>query len=817
MPRKSGSEAKVRALAWPFGRRVRLRFFSVAAAVFLFTSVVAVVVMVDYLATESLVVYLRPSQTSFHANYGNVTNISFLLGADTRMFCTVECNYSFRDIGKGAVIDNGTVRIGRGESVVRNYSLGLSRRGTGQFLYGFETECVNLDSFGCISGNGQKIASSIVTLNYNYTEAELALKGGLGRALALHLGEVDGVYVESQKVLGQVAALEEVTRLRELLPVKAELNDHVQFLVLEAEAFRALWKEEDYGLLNVKFMHRTVPSPLLVSRLRQLAEAQVAEHDRLVGMLRSFNYSYELGYVLSVADARGIPELRSDVLGASSALSGLAGRFLRLEYENYSQVLDELETVNQSFSGSYVNASRLSDFVVSESVSLIEREKEQACRLKDFCTGSPVVPAFSSVSGKMGFACSEVGRWVDDLGNASFYYAARSVGFSLNGSEAYNSLYSSLGVGSLLASPDFAAGLQELYFNMSNNLSLSDNLTLRFFANLSSVSSAGAFLDRYCSAPHGFSALNITLGKISVPAPSGDFLRINTTLDEPVPVCCVFGECAPCCTGPLCSGDSRTYPVVFVHGHSVSRYNPPEFMPDSFLELQKELEAEGYINAGILYMDSSQGVASGDWGISGKPVTVSLSYYYDTLRDGTGRYVLVPRKSSGIESYAIRLKDLIEEVRRRTGKEKVVIVAHSMGGLVSRSYIQIFGEAHVDKLVMLNTPNHGVNSTAGSLCNVLGEQMECADMDSGSFFLRKLNSAGNPGISVHNIVGIGCVTGGGDGDGVVPRSSAYLGFAQNYYVMGSCSAFDRRVAHTEMVSPDKYPEVARIIKRVLQS
>lgn len=56
------------------------------------------------------------------------------------------------------------------------------------------------------------------------------------------------------------------------------------------------------------------------------------------------------------------------------------------------------------------------------------------------------------------------------------------------------------------------------------------------------------------------------------------------------------------------------------------------------------------------------------------------------------------------------LKPKIDEIKRDTGVSKVDIVAHSMGGLVARSYIQSDAYANrrdVDRLIMLGTPNLG--------------------------------------------------------------------------------------------------------------
>lgn len=51
----------------------------------------------------------------------------------------------------------------------------------------------------------------------------------------------------------------------------------------------------------------------------------------------------------------------------------------------------------------------------------------------------------------------------------------------------------------------------------------------------------------------------------------------------------------------------------------------------------------------------------------------------------------------------------IDKAKTESGSSKVNIVAHSMGGIAARSYIQddLFYRNDVDKLVMLGTPNHG--------------------------------------------------------------------------------------------------------------
>jgi triacylglycerol lipase len=63
----------------------------------------------------------------------------------------------------------------------------------------------------------------------------------------------------------------------------------------------------------------------------------------------------------------------------------------------------------------------------------------------------------------------------------------------------------------------------------------------------------------------------------------------------------------------------------------------------------------------------------------------------------------------GIDEYAPLIHRAIEALCRETGAEKVVIVAHSMGGLASRAYVRDHGSSRVARLITLGTPHHGTS------------------------------------------------------------------------------------------------------------
>lgn len=62
---------------------------------------------------------------------------------------------------------------------------------------------------------------------------------------------------------------------------------------------------------------------------------------------------------------------------------------------------------------------------------------------------------------------------------------------------------------------------------------------------------------------------------------------------------------------------------------------------------------------------------------------------------------------AGIDEFVPLVANKIEEICRETGSEKVIIVAHSMGGLVARNYMRMHGYQHIAHIITLGTPHHG--------------------------------------------------------------------------------------------------------------
>ncbi len=282
--------------------------------------------------------------------------------------------------------------------------------------------------------------------------------------------------------------------------------------------------------------------------------------------------------------------------------------------------------------------------------------------------------------------------------------------------------------------------------------------------------------------------------------------------------CCIFGACNPCCEGNVCRDDARSYPIIFLHGHSFLSWNSPEYSLDAFNTIQSQLADEGYLSAGVVLPTSSiSSIAEGEWGRSGAPVTIKATYYYNVY-DENGRLINRPSNTESITTYANRLKDVIDIVKHHTGRNKVNLVVHSMGGLVAREYIRNYDSASVDKLIMVGTPNRGISENAYPLCWTFGSSVECNDMRAGSSFLNTLNNGDEtPGSTkYYTIGGTGCSTSGNiDGDGLIRYESVTLNGATNVQVNGRCESPLDIGMHTKLLNQNAYPRTYDYIKQFL--
>jgi pimeloyl-ACP methyl ester carboxylesterase len=92
------------------------------------------------------------------------------------------------------------------------------------------------------------------------------------------------------------------------------------------------------------------------------------------------------------------------------------------------------------------------------------------------------------------------------------------------------------------------------------------------------------------------------------------------------------------------------------------------------------------------------GCNSGYWHAMSKAlVQAHITHYAIDMEPITG----------GIDDYVPAIHRAVETICAETGSEKVVIVAHSMGGLATRAYLRAHGVRRIARAITLGTPHHG--------------------------------------------------------------------------------------------------------------
>lgn len=174
------------------------------------------------------------------------------------------------------------------------------------------------------------------------------------------------------------------------------------------------------------------------------------------------------------------------------------------------------------------------------------------------------------------------------------------------------------------------------------------------------------------------------------------------------------------------------YPIIFIHGlnsnsatwDTTTNYMDAQYGFTFGGRLDFCLNYDGDLTKANMNFYNASG---DDLALFTNPASLSVGEYYylnfDVGNDGSvfpsssSKY-FVKSNQSAVVKQGLALKWAIYYILQKTGKDKVILVGHSMGGLASREYLQnsnlwqADGKHHVAKLVTTGTPHGGSNSTA---------------------------------------------------------------------------------------------------------
>ncbi|MBS1266830.1 MAG: hypothetical protein MAG795_00799 [Candidatus Woesearchaeota archaeon] len=717
-------------------------------------------IKINFLANDELHIRIEPLQTSFEVVNNQDFELNFTVQNNNFWFCKTECELKLYDPYKEEYIDTEKIELDSNSKVEKNYVINLKETKEGQRDFYFEVVCNNIKTQVCQTKEKKIYRSAFANVNYVLDPDKAKLGSSLRPVLNKQSSQVN-------------YALNLAKEIEQLSGKKTNLNKYIINLNEQKE----LWDQGRYEDIDVdESINKTIID--LENQKNDILQ-DTESYNLIVEIINGFEKNWPVlnnAYKLNNKDVQNV----ADTVNARIFV------FNQSDFEDSSELTESFVNLNMSFFNilQEYNYSLVRD-------DLISRHWKVQSRL------NYELETNYSINGD---DCQKIMMLAENYKqiNSNSNESLKDYEEYINNSEflSLKKEFKKAVLLNLSVEPGFF--INNTFYNNSLNLSARDYYSVLEFND----SSVLEFEDIACTN----SSLDID---------SGDYELINVSnytqerlidVDFEIgkPECCIFGECLECMKDP------ELYPVIFVHGHSPFEQSPVESSYKSLSKMQIKMGHESFVNMGDIDLDT----LNQDWYGMSYPVAVKGSYYYTFYYDAG--FSAVVKKSLSIENYAIRLKEIVENVKANTGAEKVNIIAHSMGGLVAREYILLFEEDDIDKLIVIGTPNQGISGRAKKFCSTIGNDKECEDMHKNSVFMKRLNNY-VPDIEVYTIYGTGCDTDGQDGDGLIAAEDVKLEYAENIMVNGTCEDVLGVSLHRDMVDPEKYPVVYEIVTEIIDS
>lgn len=813
---------------------------------------------VTFFMNDELVLQIEPLERSFSILNNESATANFTITNRNFVQCSSFCQIYFYDLKDKKLIYYKNSTLKHNAKMFLEYNLTAKRNGEGQDLYSLEISCNNIKSLVCFSDEKKRQYTVLTSLNYNLTLNELEIKQTLKPVLEESLYELK----KSKELF--FLANDLVSRINTSTyhdNIKQELNKiekELESLETNIDSSSKYYNEEKYILASDNFFKG---SKERLSEIQSNITIIKNEIENIINLRNQIIYSIletnNLREKISKITNHHYSEYNKNHFFEIGNIEEAVGEI----YKIYSLLLNDLPTNEQELSlavernneilyGSienYQNEMYEGLFLSLVSSVLIDTKKNETTNHSYYFENESYCEiitqkidkikllnsmSLSSRRNDFNFTLDEENKSISDteldyLKEELYQKALRQVEEFINNynySENFSlDSFNEKKIKILERIKNQKANNTYEYFILSS-LDIDDRLKITFI----DTTQYSSYIENYCKDDDFYDEVknqsiekylrsdfsNITDKKINdVPL----YFEYNTTvIKENVPICCTYGKCVSCCDTFECTKDIT--PLLYVHGHAFNEEHSPETTMAGFSDIQILLENEGYINAGRLDLGAQVDESNfGDWQRSERPVVVSASYYYTTYYS-LGTYTITAQKSERIENYAIRLKEIINLIKFKTGSEKVDIVAHSMGGLVIRDYLYLFGDSDIGTIITINTPHNGISGNVEELCGVIGAKKECEDMYQDSIFLSKIkNSNMNKRKDMYVIRSLGCKMENNQfGDGIVTNASGYLSGANNIVFYGNCTDSLNTNLHTDVLEPDKYPFIYKWIRDVLK-
>ncbi len=709
-------------------------------------------VKVRFLVLDELQINLKPLQTIINTNHDSF-QIDFDISVNSFRFCKTQCIYQIKDTYTEEIVLSNNLTLSGDKNFKQTFTLEKTIPKFGQQIYYFEIECNNIKTFICKTNNVQKYRSSLITVNYDYNNQTQTL---LSKNKYL-LSQTQTQILNSLQ--NQIHITHLISRINQTIPT------NMSFIL------KQIGPEFNKALQQYKYQNFTKSLELL--NTLNISSDQKDLFD-LKTKITQYNQNIELINFAHTSTFNQIFDFYNKTnQNKSSEMETIYNSFNTSTFENVLEIQNTTE-IKQTLT--LLNTTYYQDKSLFESTffntldnyyTLLSKTKSLEKNNLTLCTYA------NNLSQEITIHNQQTLTTNDPLILKTTEFIKENL-FTIEENQTH-----------LISHNDT--------FIKLNSLTLKENLNYILIPQIDLT---------YCNitynlfTPKKLNKINTSLNE--------EPLLTTQEIEQPNKFSCIFQNCSV-------MPEKNPSPILFLHGHSFNKDDPPESSISAFYKIRQKLAQEKIIiNGGDIDYTSAN---NGFWANSNIPLGLSATYFYITYYD-INLFAQSIRKEEGIEVYSIRLKELIDTTLSQTNSNQVIIVAHSMGGLVARNYLNLFGEDKVQKLILIAAPNNGVEGTINNLCSYFGEQKACNDLSKDSLFLKKLSTY-KPKLPIYNIIGQGCE----NGDGVVTINSAKLPYKENYqeyYVNGTCNDLMGVSFHTDILDPNKYPKTYNLVKELIE-
>ncbi|MBI2102628.1 alpha/beta hydrolase [Candidatus Woesearchaeota archaeon] len=774
---------------------------------------------INFLLGNNVVVKLDVSPQLLKVTRGESAPLEVKASVNTNPFCSAACSLKVMNLAEGTLLLEEGATLRPGLNMERTIPIVAPEKGHGTMPLEVQLDCQGVETFLCHTDEKLTTRNLLVMVKYNLSAEEEMKKAELTGTWQMYETSLSEIEQRISSQEGEVKQINVFLETEQLVALLTSSKEKYLVILEQLKVFEELWNNEDYEKLKMfvdawSFAEQTEP---ILEETAQISSQLEIYNESVRKMEQSGAVLAELSDVL-LADKDLITEIQTKVkdynLGVLSFNNRTALVLKQGIAETFSAEINLLHTKVMTQRDTDALARAIKVKIIAAifcqekgeclpTVSMIDLATEAPANLSAACSSVQVLqemvalvkPELEQEAAAQNYPTTvEFADTIKVLAENAQQEQMNLLGEQIPPKAAYTQQLQTL-----------------LPFKRPAKTTSFPQYDLTPAVLLEVLES----MPQGCTPTKaGISVLPLTVQKIVKQEQTAELpVLLSVLFNEPPAQCCLDGKCKACCTENICRDNSSYYPIVFLHGHAFNKDTSYEYSLDAFNGIQQYLEQDGYINAGAVSLYTKKDLPSGEFGLFNAPMTIKVSYYVDLFQTPEN-YVVVQTKSENIDVYALRLKEILDTVKYQTGRPKVIIVAHSMGGLVARRYMQIFGAGNVAKLVTIGTPHQGIEGDVADYCDLIGEQRECGDMNKESIFMNKLKNGILPPIPVTTIIGTGCDMNGEEGDGVVLERNAELEGAGKMVVQGKCSTLS--TLHTEMLDVDLYPEVYEAIKEEIK-